>query len=124
MTHVTRILPQIEQGDPQAAERLLPLVCERLRKLAAQKRAQEKPGRTVQAAAFVQESHVRLGDIEKASGWDSGGRFFVDSRKLSKVRQIRVGSQHSQPGYLSRPAKTGSSVSARCNSPRTSPFSH
>src|SRR5262245_34400890 len=60
MSEVTRILSAIEQGDPQAAEKLLPLVYDELRKLAAQKLAQEKPGQTLQATALVHEAYVRL----------------------------------------------------------------
>ena len=60
MTNVTRILSAIEQGDPSAAEQLLPLVYHELRKLAAQKMAQEKPGQTLQAAALVDEAYIRL----------------------------------------------------------------
>src|SRR6476661_6305830 len=61
MSEVTRILSQIEQGDPQAAEKLLPLVYEELRKLAAAKLAQEKPGQTLQATALVHEAYLRWG---------------------------------------------------------------
>jgi RNA polymerase sigma factor (TIGR02999 family) len=76
MSDVTRILSQIEQGDPQAAEKLLPLVYEELRKLAAVKLAQEKPGQTLQATALVHEAYIRLVDIEKAKHWNSRGHFF------------------------------------------------
>ena len=67
MSDVTRILSQIESGDPSAAEQLLPLVYEELRKLAAAKLAQEKPGQTLQATALVHEAYMRLVDVEKAS---------------------------------------------------------
>ena len=60
MSEVTRILSAIEQGDPHAAEQLLPLVYDELRKLAAQKLAQEKPGQTLQATALVHEAYLRL----------------------------------------------------------------
>src|SRR6184192_884489 len=66
MSDVTRILSQIEQGDPQAAEKLLPLVYDELRKLAAVKLAQEKPGQTLQATALVHEAYVRL--VERPGG--------------------------------------------------------
>jgi RNA polymerase sigma factor (TIGR02999 family) len=62
MSDVTRILSQIEQGDPQAAEKLLPFVYDELRKLAAGKLAQEKPGQTLQATALVHEAYLRLVD--------------------------------------------------------------
>ncbi len=65
MSDVTRILSQIESGDPQAAEQLLPLVYEELKKLAAQRMAQEKPGQTLQATALVHEVYVRLVDVER-----------------------------------------------------------
>jgi RNA polymerase sigma factor (TIGR02999 family) len=68
MSDVTRILSQIEQGDPQAAEELLPLVYEELRKLAAAKLAQEKPGQTLQATALVHAAYLRLGGGEKGVG--------------------------------------------------------
>ena len=74
MTDVTRILSAIEQGDPHAAEQLLPLVYDELRKLAAQKLAQEKPGQTLQATALVHEAYLRLVGTEKAQRWDSRGR--------------------------------------------------
>src|SRR5437762_13695775 len=66
MSEVTRILSAIEQGDPHAAEQLLPLVYEELRKLAAQKLAQEKPGQTLQATALVHEAYLRLVDADTA----------------------------------------------------------
>jgi RNA polymerase sigma factor (TIGR02999 family) len=77
MNAVTRILSAIEQGDPHAAEQLLPLVYEELRKLAAQKLAQEAPGQTLQATALVHEAYLRLVDVEKARHWDSRGHFFA-----------------------------------------------
>src|SRR5712691_5301040 len=75
MTDVTRILSQIEQGDPQAAEKLLPLVYDELRKLAAVKLAQEKPGQTLQATALVHDAYIRLVD-GRAQQWDSRRHFF------------------------------------------------
>jgi RNA polymerase sigma factor (TIGR02999 family) len=76
MSDVTRILSQIEQGDPQAAEKLLPLVYDELRKLAAAKLALEKPGQTLQATALVHEAYVKLVDVDKAQRWNSRGHFF------------------------------------------------
>src|SRR6478752_2321736 len=76
MSDVTRILSQIEQGDPQAAEKLLPLVYDELRKLAAAKMAQENPGHTLQATALVHDAYIRLVDVEKAQHWNSRGHFF------------------------------------------------
>jgi RNA polymerase sigma factor (TIGR02999 family) len=77
MTGVTQILSAIEHGDPHAAERLLPLVYDELRKLAAQKLAHEKPGQTLQATALVHEAYVRLVDVEQRQHWNSRGHFFA-----------------------------------------------
>src|SRR5436309_5284896 len=83
MTEVTRILSAIEQGDPHAAEQLLPLVYDELRKLAAQKLAQEKPGQTLQATALVHEAYIRLlQSPQREQGvaqphWNSRGHFFA-----------------------------------------------
>jgi RNA polymerase sigma factor (TIGR02999 family) len=77
MSEVTRILSAIDQGDPHAAELLLPLVYDELRKLAAQKLAQEKPGQTLQATALVHEAYLRLVDVEQAQQWNSRGHFFA-----------------------------------------------
>jgi RNA polymerase sigma factor (TIGR02999 family) len=76
MNDVTRILSAIEEGDAQAAERLLPLVYEELKKLATAKMVQEKPGQTLQATALVHEAYVRLVDVDKAQHWNSRGHFF------------------------------------------------
>src|SRR6478752_7288593 len=76
MSDVTRILSQIEQGDSQASEKLLPLVYDELRKLAAAKLAQENPGHTLQATALVHDAYLRLVDVEKAQHWNSRGHFF------------------------------------------------
>src|SRR6185369_5655483 len=77
MSEVTRILSAIEQGDPGAAERLLPLVYDELRKLAAQRLAQEQPGQTLQATALVHEAYVRLVDVDQAQPWSGRGHFFA-----------------------------------------------
>ena len=76
MADVTQILSQIEQGDPAAAEKLLPLIYDELRKLARAKMAQEKPGQTLQATALVHDAYLRLVDVEKAQHWNSRGHFF------------------------------------------------
>src|SRR5262249_6688423 len=76
MSDVTRILSAIEHGDPHAAEQLLPLVYDELRKLAAQQLAREQPGQTLQATALVHEAYLRLVDTEKAPHWDSRRHFF------------------------------------------------
>jgi RNA polymerase sigma factor (TIGR02999 family) len=76
MTDVTRILSAIQQGDAQAAEQLLPLVYDELRRLAAARMAQEKPGQTLQPTALVHEAYIRRVDAEKAQHWNSRGHFF------------------------------------------------
>jgi RNA polymerase sigma factor (TIGR02999 family) len=88
MSDVTRILSAIEQGDPHAAEQLLPLVYNELRKLAAQKLGQEKPGQTLQATALVHEAYVRLVDVEKSMHWNSRGHFFAAAAEA--MRRILV----------------------------------
>jgi RNA polymerase sigma factor (TIGR02999 family) len=77
MSEVTLILSAIEQGDPNAAAQLLPLVYDELRKLAAQKLAQEKPGQTLQATALVHEAYLRLVGADQVQRWDSRGHFFA-----------------------------------------------
>ncbi len=88
MTEVTRILDQISAGDPRAADQLLPLVYDELRKLAAQRIAQEKPGQTLQATALVHEAYVRLVDVRKAQEWNSRGHFFAAAAEA--MRRILV----------------------------------
>ena len=88
MKDVTCILNAIEQGDPHAAGQLLPLVYEELRKLAAQKLSQEKPGQTLQATALVHEAYLRLVDVEKAQHWNSRGHFFAAAAEA--MRRILV----------------------------------
>src|ERR1700676_4569781 len=97
MVEVTQILAEIDRGDPQAAEKLLPRVYEELRKLAAQKLAQEAPGQTLQATALVHEAYLRLVDVEKAQHWDSRGHFFAAAAEA--MRRILVDNarrRHSQ----------------------------
>src|SRR5215471_16992564 len=77
MSDVTRILSQIEEGDPQAADKLLPLVYDELRKLAAVRLAQENPGQTLQATALVHEAYLRLVGADPKQPWDSRGHFFA-----------------------------------------------
>jgi RNA polymerase sigma factor (TIGR02999 family) len=104
MTDVTQILSQIESGDPSAAEQLLPLVYEELRKLAAAKLAHEKPGQTLQATGLVHEAYLRLVDVKKAQHWNSRGHFFgaaaeamrriLLNRARDKGRLKRGGQRH------------------------------
>ena len=88
MSDATRILSAIEKGDPNAAEQLLPLVYEELRRLAASTLAQEKPGQTLQATALVHEAYLRLVDAEKVQHWNSRGHFFVAAAEA--MRRILV----------------------------------
>ncbi|MBW8040350.1 MAG: sigma-70 family RNA polymerase sigma factor [Planctomycetes bacterium] len=87
MSNVTRILNAIEQGDAQASEKLLPLVYEELRLLAAQKMTQERPGQTLQATALVHEAYIRLVGSE-GQGWDNRGHFFAAAAEA--MRRILV----------------------------------
>ena len=79
MNDITQILSAIAQGDSSAAEDLLPLVYEELRKLASLRMAQEDPGQTLQATALVHEAYMRLVDVEKTQHWDSRGHFFASA---------------------------------------------
>jgi RNA polymerase sigma factor (TIGR02999 family) len=88
MNEVTRILSAIEQGDVQAAEQLLPLVYDELRRLAAQRLAQEKPGQTLQATALVHEAYLRLVDVDQPQSWNSRGHFFAAAAEA--MRRILV----------------------------------
>jgi RNA polymerase sigma factor (TIGR02999 family) len=88
MADLTQILNAIEQGDPRAAEQLLPLVYEDLRQLATQKLAQEKPGQTLDATALVHEAYLRLVDVDKVQTWNSRGHFFAAAAEA--MRRILV----------------------------------
>jgi RNA polymerase sigma factor (TIGR02999 family) len=88
MTDVTQILNAIEQGDPKAAEQLLPLVYDELRRVAAEKMCEEKPGQTLQATALVHEAYIRLVDVEKVQHWDSRGHFFAAAAEA--MRRILI----------------------------------
>src|SRR6476646_8181958 len=84
MKNITQILGQIESGDPSAAEQLLPLLYEELRKLAAANLAQENPGQTLQATALVHEAYIRLVDVEQVQHWDSRGHFFAAAAEAKR----------------------------------------
>lgn len=88
MNDVTRILCAVEHGESQAAEQVLPLVYDELRKLAAQRLASEKPGQTLQATALVHEAYLRLVDTEKVRTWDSRGHFFAAAAEA--MRRILI----------------------------------
>ena len=88
MSEATRILNAIERGDPHAAERLLPLVYDELRKLAAAKLANEGPGQTLQATALVHEAYLRLVDVKDPQHWDGRGHFFAAAAEA--MRRILI----------------------------------
>jgi RNA polymerase sigma factor (TIGR02999 family) len=103
MSDVTRILSAIEQGDPSAAEQLLPLVYEELRQLAARKMAQEAPGQTLEATALVHEAYLRLVDVERAQHWNSRGHFFAAAAEAMRrilVENARRKTTHKHGGKL------------------------
>lgn len=88
MSDVTRVLNAMQQGDAHAASQLLPLVYDELRKLAAQKLAQEAPGQTLQATALVHEAYLRLVDTDQPLSWDSRGHFFAAAAEA--MRRILI----------------------------------
>jgi RNA polymerase sigma factor (TIGR02999 family) len=88
MNEVTRILSALEQGDPQAASQLLPLVYDELRQLAAQRLGHEAPGQTLQPTALVHEAYLRLVGGEQDQHWDSRGHFFAAAAEA--MRRILV----------------------------------
>jgi len=88
MSDVTRILSAIEQGDPKAAEQLLPLVYDELRALAVQRMASENPGQTLQATALVHEAYLRLVGADHDGNWDGRGHFFAAAAEA--MRRILV----------------------------------
>jgi RNA polymerase sigma factor (TIGR02999 family) len=88
MDQITNILEAIEHGDPHAAEKLLPLIYDELRKLAAAKLAQEKPGHTLQATALVHDAYIRLVDGEQSQHWNSRGHLFAAAAEA--MRRILV----------------------------------
>src|SRR5260370_24773880 len=88
MNDVSSILSAIDQGDPQAAEQLLPLVYNELRRLAAQRLAQEKPGQTIQATALVHDAYLRLVGGDDAQQWNNRGHFFAAAAEA--MRRILV----------------------------------
>jgi RNA polymerase sigma factor (TIGR02999 family) len=107
MSDVTQILSAIEQGNQYAAEQLLPVVYNELRKLAAQKLAQENPGQTLEATALVNEAFVRLVDVEKAQHWDSRGHFFAAAAQAMRrilIDQARRKQSQRHGGGLKRQA--------------------
>src|SRR6059058_6233588 len=97
MSEVTQILSAIERGDPHAAAQLLPLVYDELRRLAAQRLAQERPGQTLQATALVHEAYLRLVDVDRAQHWDSRGHFFAAAAEAMRRILIEIARRKGGP---------------------------
>ncbi len=113
MNDVTRILSAIEHGEPHAAEQLLPLVYDELRRLATAKMGHEKPGQTLQATALVHEAYLRLVDGEQAGHWDSRGHFFAAAAEAMRrilVEQARRKQTERHGGHLRRYSLDGLDV--------------
>jgi RNA polymerase sigma factor (TIGR02999 family) len=105
MSEVTHILSALEQGDPQAADRLLPLVYDELRRLAAQKLSHEKPGQTLQPTALVHEAYLRLLGAEEGRHWDGCGHFFAacaEAMRRILVESARRKKRGKHGGHLQR----------------------
>ena len=111
MCDVTQYPRQDRSGRPQAAEQLLPLVYEELRKLAAAKMAQEKPDQTLQATALVHEAYIRLVDVEKAQHWDSRGHFFAAAAEA--MRRILL--NHARDKATAKRGGDWAAGDTRCN---------
>jgi RNA polymerase sigma factor (TIGR02999 family) len=94
MSEVSRILSAIDQGDPRAAEQLLPLVYDELRRLAARRLAQEKPGQTLQATALVHEAYLRLVGGDSGAPWSGRGHFFAAAAEA--MRRILIDAARSK----------------------------
>jgi RNA polymerase sigma factor (TIGR02999 family) len=112
---VTGILSAIEQGDARASEQLLPLVYDELRKLAAQRLAQEKPGQTLQATALVHEAYLRLVDTDKVQHWNSRGHFFAAAAEAMRrivVEQARRRAATKRGGQVARAALDPDDIAA------------
>lgn len=113
MSEVTRILSQIEAGDPLATEQLLPLVYEELRKLAIVKLLQEKPGQTLEATALVHEAYLRLVDGEASQKWNGRGHFFAAAAEAMRrilVENVRAKKSAKRGGDWQRIQLTGLAV--------------
>jgi RNA polymerase sigma factor (TIGR02999 family) len=115
MSDFTRMLSAIEQGDPQAAAQLLPLVYDELRRLAAQRLAQEKHGQTLQATALVHEAYLRLVDNEAPQQWNSRGHFFAAAAEAMRrilVEQARRRNAAKRGGQANREELEESAIAA------------
>src|SRR6187455_1966923 len=115
MADVTQILAAIDQGHPRAAEQLLPLVYDELRKLAAVRLAQEKPGQTLQATALVHEAYLRLLQGESAQDWNSRGHFFAAAAEA--MRRILVDRARQKCGPMRGGDRVRVSLDMACDVP-------
>lgn len=118
MSEVTRILSAIENGDPHAAEQLLPLVYDELRKLAAERMAQEKPGQTLQATALVHEAYLRLVGPDQEKSWDNRGHFFAaaaESMRRILLNRARDKGRHKRGGDRQRVDLDGVAVADKAS---------
>jgi len=105
MSEITRILNAIESGNSQAAEQILPLVYDELRRLAAQKMREERPGQTLQATALVHEAYLRLVGADNVQRWDSRGHFFAAAAEAMRRILVEAARQKKRPkhgGHLRR----------------------
>jgi RNA polymerase sigma factor (TIGR02999 family) len=113
MNNLTQLLNAAERGDPRAAEQLLPLVYEELRKLAAQKLAQEKPGQTLQATALVHEAYLRLVNADSDQNWNGRGHFFAAAAEAMRrilVEQARRRTALKRGGLAERSAQAPADI--------------
>ena len=118
MSDVTRILSAIENGDSAAAEALLPLVYQELRKLAAAKLANEKPGQTLQPTVLVHEAYVRLVDVDKPQPWNGRGHFFAAAAEAMRrilVEKARKKQSLKQGGQMRRVELVDAAVAENSN---------
>jgi RNA polymerase sigma factor (TIGR02999 family) len=115
MADITCILSAIEQGDPRAASQLLPLVYDELRKLAAQRLAQETPGQSLQATALVHEAYVRLVSAEPVQLWDHRGHFFAAAAEAMRrilvenarsKKRLKRGGDRKRADLIDQPARS------------------
>jgi RNA polymerase sigma factor (TIGR02999 family) len=116
MKDVTRILNAVEQGDPTATAKLLPLVYDELRRLASQRLSNESPNHTLQATALVHEAYIRLVDVDHIQQWKGRGHFFaaaaeamrrilIDSARRRKAQKRGAGWQQQMPEGLAAPER-------------------
>jgi len=120
MTEVTRILSQIEAGDAGAADQLLPLVYDELRKLAAAKLAHERPGQTLQATALVHEAYLRLVGGSARSEWDGRGHFFAAAAEA--MRRILIEQARHKRSYKAGGARERNQLDDVAQEPNANPI--